>query len=205
MVKNRKASFVIVTLVYILAAAAGIVIYRALSFDWWLNLLIADVAATVLTFVFSLIFRNASVYDPYWSVQPIVILICFAIGKTLTLERILLLVAVCFWGVRLTANWAYTFHGLQHQDWRYTMLKEKTGIFYPIINFMLSSTKVLGMWAALCFSAYLWAQLFYRAQPIFKCTASAKTATAPLSGAVFGNTPATPTTWAKSACGGVLP
>lgn len=134
--KNRTASFIIVTAVYILAAAAGIVLYRLLPFDWWLNLLIADVAATVLTFVFSLIFRNASVYDPYWSVQPIVILIAFAVGKTLTVERVLLLVAVCFWGIRLTANWAYTFHDLQHQDWRYTMLKEKTGIFYPIINFV---------------------------------------------------------------------
>lgn len=136
MLKNRTASFVIVTLVYVLATVAGIVIYRALSFDWWLNLLIADVAATVLTFVFSLIFRNASVYDPYWSVQPIVILVAFALGKAMTPARVLLLIAVCFWGVRLTANWAYTFHGLTHQDWRYTMLHEKTGIFYPIINFV---------------------------------------------------------------------
>ena len=134
--KNRSASFVIVTLVYVLAAAAGIVIYRVLPFDWWLSLLLADTAATVLTFVFSLIFRNASVYDPYWSVQPIVILLAFAVGKEMTLPRVLLLVAVCFWGIRLTANWAYTFHGLTHQDWRYTMLKEKTGIFYPIINFV---------------------------------------------------------------------
>lgn len=53
MLKNRTASFVIVTLVYVLATVAGIVIYRALPFDWWLNLLIADIAATVLTFVFS--------------------------------------------------------------------------------------------------------------------------------------------------------
>lgn len=136
MLKNRTMSFVIVTLVYVLATVAGIVIYRALPFDWWLNLLIADIAATVLTFVFSLIFRNASVYDPYWSVQPIVILVSFALGKVMTPARVLLLIAVCFWGVRLTANWAYTFHGLAHQDWRYTMLHEKTGIFYPIINFV---------------------------------------------------------------------
>ena len=47
---------------------------------------------------------------------------------------ILLIVAVSFWAIRLTANWAYTFGNLTHQDWRYTMLKEKTGIFYPIIN-----------------------------------------------------------------------
>lgn len=134
--KNRTLSFVIVAAVYLLAAVAGILIYRWLPWAWWLNLLVADAAATVLTFIFSLIFRNASVYDPYWSVQPIVILTAFAVGKTMTVERVLLLVAVCFWGIRLTANWAYTFGNLTHQDWRYTMLKEKTGIFYPVINFV---------------------------------------------------------------------
>lgn len=133
--KNRAASFVAVTLVYIFATAMGVLVYRALTLDWWLSLLIADVAATVATFVFSLIFKNASVYDPYWSVQPPIILIAFAIGKELTLLGVLLLIAVLFWAIRLTANWAYTFKSLEHQDWRYTMLREKTGVFYPFINF----------------------------------------------------------------------
>ena len=111
-------------------------VYRVLSLDWWLSLLIADAAATAATFIFSVIFKNASVYDPYWSVQPPVILIAFSIGKRLTLLGVLLIVTVSFWALRLTANWAYTFKGLNHQDWRYTMLKEKTGIFYPFINFV---------------------------------------------------------------------
>ena len=38
--------------------------------------------------------------------------------------------------MRLTANWAYTFKSLEHQDWRYTMLREKTGVFYPLINLL---------------------------------------------------------------------
>ncbi|MBE6760201.1 MAG: DUF1295 domain-containing protein [Ruminococcaceae bacterium] len=133
---GRGASFLIVAVIYILASVVGIVTYRMLPYPLWLSLLIADTAATVFTFIFSLIFRNASVYDPYWSVQPIVILAAFAVGQTLTLPRVLLLISVCVWGVRLTANWAYTFHGLGHQDWRYTMLCEKTGVFYPIINFV---------------------------------------------------------------------
>ena len=58
----------------------------------------------------------------------------FAIGRELTALGILLIIAVSYWSVRLTANWSYTFGGLSHQDWRYTMLKEKTGVFYPIIN-----------------------------------------------------------------------
>ena len=134
--QSRAASFIAVATVYVIAAAIGILIYNALPLPLWLALLVADVASTVVTFFFSILFGNASVYDPYWSVQPPVILIAFAIGKELTLLGVLLLISVCFWAIRLTANWAYTFGNLTHQDWRYTMLKEKTGAFYPIINFV---------------------------------------------------------------------
>lgn len=134
--QSRTFSFLVVTLIYLLASAVGIAVYRLLPYDWWLNLLLADVVSTVVTFAFSVLLGNASVYDPYWSVQPIVILVSFAIGRELTVVRLLLLAAVLLWGVRLTANWAYTFGDLTHQDWRYTMLKEKTGAFYPFVNFI---------------------------------------------------------------------
>ena len=127
--------FLVVTLIYLLASAVGVAVYRLLPYAWWLKLLFADVAATVFTFAFSVLLGNASVYDPYWSVQPIVILAFFAMGRELTAVRLLLLAAVFLWGIRLTVNWAYTFENLTHQDWRYTMLKEKTGIFYPFVNF----------------------------------------------------------------------
>ena len=111
-------------------------VYRALPYEFWLRLLISDVLATAIVFVFSCILHNASVYDPYWSVQPPLILTLFALGSRLTLVRFLLVIAVWYWGIRLTANWAYTFYGLHCQDWRYTMLKEKTGHLYPLINFL---------------------------------------------------------------------
>lgn len=134
--QNRVASFVAVTLVYIIATVVGIMVYGMLDFPWWLSLLIADIAATVVTFIFSVIFGNASVYDPYWSIQPPVILIAFAMGENLTVFGVLLIIVVSYWAIRLTANWAYTFANLNHQDWRYTMLKEKTGVFYSLINFV---------------------------------------------------------------------
>ena len=136
-IKNRALSFIILAAVYILAAACGIVSYLYLPFSFWLNLLLADVIATVVTFLFSVIFGNASVYDPYWSVQPLVIILAFAIyAPAFGWMQLLCIVAIFIWGIRLTANWAYTFHGLDHQDWRYTMLKEKTGKLYPIVNFL---------------------------------------------------------------------
>lgn len=134
---GRAWSFVIVTLIYLAATAVGVVSYMYLHFGFWIDLLLADVIATAVVFVFSLIFRNASVYDPYWSVQPVVITIAYVVSaKELSAAQILFLAAVLFWGVRLTANWAYTFFGLGHIDWRYAMLKEKTGKLYPIVNFV---------------------------------------------------------------------
>ncbi|MBQ9756665.1 MAG: DUF1295 domain-containing protein [Clostridia bacterium] len=135
--ENKVFSFIVIAVVYALAGIAGYFTFQLLNaLDLWLKLLIADVVATVVTFIFSVIFSNASVYDPYWSVQPIFIVIALAIGKELRVASILPIIAICIWGVCLTANWAYTFGDLTHQDWRYTMLKEKTGIFYPIINFV---------------------------------------------------------------------
>lgn len=136
--EKRILSYLIILVVYVLATIGGIFTYQFLdiSIPFYWRLLVADVVATVITFVFSVIFKNASVYDPYWSVQPPVILLAFAIGKQITPLRLLLLIAVFIWAIRLTANWAYTFKGLDHQDWRYTMLKEKTKFFYPFVNFV---------------------------------------------------------------------
>ena len=154
---NRAASFAVLALVYILAAAIGVVTYCLLPFEMWLSLLIADMAATVFTFLFSLIFDNASVYDPYWSVQPIVILLALMIESgSVVLSGALVLAVVSVWGIRLTANWAYTFRDLTHQDWRYTMLCEKTGRFYPIINFVgIHTVPTLVVYAATLPAAYV--------------------------------------------------
>jgi steroid 5-alpha reductase family enzyme len=109
----------------------------SLRYLTWISLLIADVAATVFVFVFSLIFKNASVYDPYWSVQPIVIVAGIALKTNIAAPAtILILISVVYWGIRLTGNWAYVFGGLNHQDWRYTKLQKDTGKFYPLINFL---------------------------------------------------------------------
>ncbi len=132
---DRALSFVLVAAVYLLAAAVGVMLYPACPFALWANVLLADVAATIVVFCFSLIFDNASVYDPYWSVQPLVILFALLGQYRPNLSAIFLLTAIAVWGVRLTANWAYTFKNLNAQDWRYTMLKDKTGRLYFFVNF----------------------------------------------------------------------
>lgn len=135
-IRNSKASSILViSCIYVMAACLGIFIYLLLPFPFWVNLLIADAAVTTFVFLFSVIFKNASVYDPYWSVQPVVILCCFAFFYQITSATVLLLITVVYWGIRLTGNWAYVFGGLNHEDWRYIKLRKENGKLYPLINF----------------------------------------------------------------------
>ena len=132
---SKPFSILIISCIYLIAAVIALCTYLLLPFSFWLNLLIADIAATVFVFVFSVIFRNASVYDPYWSVQPMVIVLCFACCYKLTMATFLLIISVFYWGIRLTGNWAYTFGGLNCQDWRYTKFEKENGRLYPFISF----------------------------------------------------------------------
>ena len=133
--QSRAAGYAILTLIYLAAWLGGYWLFSALPYDFWLSLLLADVGATVLVFVFSVLLKNASVYDPYWSVFPVAAIAAASLGRPLTALNVMHLAVIGLWGIRLTANWAYTFHGLAGQDWRYTMLREKSGAWYPAVNF----------------------------------------------------------------------
>lgn len=132
---SRVLSFIAVGVIYLIAACAGAAVFFALPFPFWLSLLIADIAATVVVFAFSLLFKNSSVYDPYWSVQPIVILVLCTVRLGFGLAQLLPLVAVTFWGLRLTINWAYSFRGFTVEDWRYVELRKSSGRAFQLVNF----------------------------------------------------------------------
>jgi steroid 5-alpha reductase family enzyme len=136
-ISSRLQSYLIITLCYMAAALVGMWVFQALSTALWLSLLIADLAATLLIWMLSQLLNNASVYDPYWSVQPPIILLLTLIflGEP-NLGSILLVIAVAFWGARLSINWMITFHGLHQQDWRYDLLKQKSGWCFPLVNLL---------------------------------------------------------------------
>ena len=134
---NRTTGFIFISMSYFFALLIGIIVFNSVNQTVWINLFWADLAATLVIWVCSLILDNASVYDPYWSIQPMVILPLIALREgVLNLSTILLCALVLFWGVRLTANWAATFQGLHKQDWRYDLIKMKTGKLYPIVNLL---------------------------------------------------------------------
>jgi steroid 5-alpha reductase family enzyme len=136
-ISNRLQSYLIITLCYIAAALVGIWVFQALPIALWLALLIADLGATLFIWILSQFLHNASVYDPYWSVQPPIILLLTLIflGET-NLGSILLVLAVAFWGARLSINWMINFHGLHQQDWRYDQLEQKSGRCFPLVNLL---------------------------------------------------------------------
>ena len=74
--EKRMQSYLTITLCYIAAAILGLWVFNALPTQLWLELLVADLAAIVFIWMASLVLDNASVYDPYWSVQPPIILGC---------------------------------------------------------------------------------------------------------------------------------
>ena len=55
--ESRIASFFVMLLVYAIACISGILIYHFLTLDLWLNLLITDICATVIIFLFSVLFE----------------------------------------------------------------------------------------------------------------------------------------------------
>lgn len=138
MKRSRAVSFLVILVVYVLATFAGVAVYDMLpaTMNEILRLFIADTAATVLVWIFSMAYRNSSIYDPYWSVAPIVILSLLAWHYgACDIPSLLMLAGVWVWGVRLTVNWAVTFENLTIQDWRYDDLKRSSGKAWPIASF----------------------------------------------------------------------
>ena len=134
----KGRSIALITAIYVLAGVAGVLFFNqltALSVAPLWALLWADVLATVIVWLFGLLYENVSVYDPYWSVFPPVVFLLWAFyTHTWSVPMILLLVATWYWGWRLTRNWVLTFKGIGHEDWRYSQYRSKHPLLFHLIN-----------------------------------------------------------------------
>jgi steroid 5-alpha reductase family enzyme len=129
--------FLIFLLIYNAGFAISALVAAQMTTSIVLQLLYLDILFTILRFIGSLLFKNSSLYDPYWSVVPPMLMAYALISMdALTPLNLLVLLGIFIWALRLTYNWMVMWDGFKHQDWRYTMLKEKTGSFYPIVNFL---------------------------------------------------------------------
>ena len=133
---KRTTSFLWILTIYIFAIGIGVLTFYMLDFSFLMNLFIADVTSTLVIWIFSLILKNASLYDPYWSVIPpvIIFLSMLYLNTHVTLGVFLMATSILLWSIRLTYNWARNWHGFDEVDWRYLKIKEKAPKLYPLTN-----------------------------------------------------------------------
>ncbi len=130
-----------IILVYMAAGAAAWLCVRKYShLHPFLVVGLADVAATLLVFLFSMLFNNSSVYDPYWSAAPVPIALYYIIvvrppEAGLGLRQLVILLLIFIWGARLTWNWIRRWEGMRHEDWRYVDFRERFGNLYWLVSF----------------------------------------------------------------------
>jgi steroid 5-alpha reductase family enzyme len=134
---KRSNALVSVVAVYLAAGSIAYLVFTRLdpALSGLLRMLIADTAATLVVFLASVIFNNSSIYDPYWSAAPPVMLF----GWMLTtpggfgIRQGVLLLVVSAWSIRLTCNWASGWRGMDHEDWRYRGFRKRFGkLYWPV-------------------------------------------------------------------------
>jgi steroid 5-alpha reductase family enzyme len=139
MKNNKLISYTFVLIAYLLAIIAGKYTLDNLNLDNpYMEMLAADVVATVIIFLFSLALNNSSMYDPYWSVIPVPIALywIWISPEGNDLRQFIILGVILFWSLRLTFNWTRTWPDLTHEDWRYKKLKADTGMLYWPVSFL---------------------------------------------------------------------
>src|SRR5260221_2113587 len=132
---SMAKAFLIVIAAYALAGAA------AVGTGIWFHAQppivivgLANLAATIVVFLFSVLTDNSSMYASYWSVAPFPIALFWLLQPSfngvVNPRHVLIFVLLCLWAIRLTANWATQWRGLRHEDWRYEEIRKQAGFFY---------------------------------------------------------------------------
>lgn len=123
---------------YLVALVAAVFVVRVVGLDHPL----ADVAlgtfvATVVVFAVSVATDNSSIYDPYWSVQPLAIAGYYVWTNwgQIDTRQWVATGLVLLYAVRLTSNFYRDWPGLRKEDFRYVEFRERFGKAYWPVSF----------------------------------------------------------------------
>ena len=135
MIKNKLYSQLICTIIYVITFYLAFYFLPDIKSNIWILITIWHIYATLIIYVFSLLLKNSSLYDPFWSVAPIPIVLYMALNFNNLIEiQLLVLIPILFWGIRLTHNWLMGWDGFEHEDFRYVDLKNTNKIQAEINN-----------------------------------------------------------------------
>ena len=138
----KSLSLKIVTLWYALALVVPLYINQFYSpfLNIWLEILFLHIIATVIIYIGSIIHKNSSLYDPFWSVAPIPIVLYFCLFHNTNISIInslLITIPLLIWAIRLTRNWVISWPGFIHEDFRYVDLKKGNKFRLEFINLLV--------------------------------------------------------------------
>lgn len=124
---KKFKDLMIFLLIYVFSYAVSfLAVYYLPVTSLILKVLLFDCLATIIVFIFSIIFKNSSVYDAYWSVLPsLVITYLMIYYGNYSLMHILVYIAFMIWSLRLTINWITVTTGFSYEDWRYKFYRNK--------------------------------------------------------------------------------
>jgi steroid 5-alpha reductase family enzyme len=135
---NKTSALMLIVVAYAFCIVAGAAVLWLGHWPQPWDALVADVVATVVIFGFSLRYKNSSFYDAYWSVIPPLLAVYWfeANHADANSVRVLLVMGlVWLWAIRLTANWATYWTGLDHEDWRYPLVRARAGRYATLVDF----------------------------------------------------------------------
>ena len=137
---NKIYSLLIVCICYL--SAIGVAFFCVpffLSYHILIQVLLLDIIITVIIYFFSFLFKNSSIYDPYWSIIPLVILFYFIYTSNIYMLKfnvLLIFINISLWSIRLTANWIKNWKGMPFEDWRYIDMRNYSGKYFELSNFL---------------------------------------------------------------------
>jgi steroid 5-alpha reductase family enzyme len=136
---SRGLGILVSVTAYVIALLAALLVAREADLGHPLaDLALGNLVATVVVFAFSVLADNSSVYDPYWSIQPLAIAgyYLWADWDHLGARQIIITVLVALYCLRLTSNFYRDWPGLRKEDFRYVSFRERFGMAYWPMSFL---------------------------------------------------------------------
>lgn len=130
--KSSTSARIKLLAIYLAGFVASAFAYRCM--DGSVHALLAcDLVYTLIIFAFSVLLDNSSIYDPYWSLVPMLSLAAFQIK---TAQQAIFAIALLYWGSRLTLNCLSATKSLKDEDWRYRGFRARYPRQYWLISFL---------------------------------------------------------------------
>jgi steroid 5-alpha reductase family enzyme len=136
---SKAAGAVISAAAYVVALAVAVLVVRAVGLSGSLaQTALGTLVATVVIFAFSVAVDNSSMYDPYWSLQPLALAgyYVWTGWGSLSGRQVLILLLALLYAVRLTSNFYRDWPGLTKEDFRYVGFRRSAGRLYWPVSFL---------------------------------------------------------------------